>query len=83
VVRVGFCCSVAARAAICHVSPSRLSASEFVRKFPPSSLLQRGFLLPSAHVVAPHLLPKDGVERFLPFWLVALLHSLKRVSMSG
>jgi hypothetical protein len=32
-----------------------------VGKSPPSSLLQRGFLLPSAHGVAHHLLPKDGV----------------------
>jgi hypothetical protein len=31
-------------------------------KSPPSSLLRRGFLLPSALGVAPYLSPKDGVE---------------------
>jgi hypothetical protein len=33
-----------------------------VKKSPPSILLWRGFLLPSVHGVAPHLLPKDGME---------------------
>lgn len=39
-----------------------------VEKSPLSSLLRRGFLIPSARRVAPHLLPKDGGS--FPFgWL--------------